>query len=461
MSNKNQVIFGRPYSKAAQLMATSQLATVSQKLRSLFTFKEVRPVKIHSSKEFWKLLNSGSLTSGTRIVLPERKVSDWLPRWPGVWFGECAKNRRRQARARVFGDHDKRIKKWQSEKPDLFEKFGGKSIFKTDGKGLMLEGGRGCVRLASYPSSDGHMNLCNAYKGNTLEKGIPIELPRAIYDELIDEIASVGSASGCTIEGTVRDSPREYRDAFGRGIPRGVLVVDRIQRTGADQHRPEVSVPISFVCEQDNPEVMLSFATFPASDLHGYEMACEFLREVYVGVLYGGYVLTDFDEQQSYFDDAVLSLKKITAGKVSDEKVRRSVDQAVGGSYWRKEAASISIKIGKMEATMKEEYNISNSQNISIKSSDVRQSIGQLGNEIGSNLEQLVGLIDAAKKDLSNDDYQEFLRNAKAAADEAAKDKPSKDYIDIFLGNITRKAAGIAGLADKVIPLINKIETLY
>ena len=449
------------YAREEEKLISSQISAVSQKIGQAPPIEDIPFLNISSPKAFWDAVRSGDIRDGTNVRLVSFNVSDWLPRWPGLWLLPQSTRARKKASKQLFRPDDWRMERWRNKNPRLFERFEGMSIYKSDGKKKMLDGGTGCVRLAEYSKAGYQKFLCNAFRNSALEAGVPIEVCRADFDSLIDEISGEGSASGRTIEGTLRDAPNHYRDSYERGTRRVVLEVSKILHDKARRDWPIVSAPISFVNEEEHPQVMVSFASFRASDDTSYEYACEFLREVYVGALYDGFILTDFDEKQGNFDDAALSLKKISTGSVEDRKVRRSVDRALGGDFWRQEIERISIQIGQMEALVKEEYNVSKSQNVAIKSQNVTQTAGNLSDENSADLQALVSIIQAAKGEIPDDDYDELLKNANAVAEEAQKETPNKDFIDIFLGNITRKAMGIVGLADKLIPLANKIGAIF
>lgn len=449
------------YAREEEKLISSQISAVSQKVGQAPPIEDIPFLSFSNSTEFWNAVRSGDIRDGTNVRLVGFNISDWLPRWPGLWVLPQSAEARRNASKQLFRPNDWRIERWRERKPLLFERFEGMSIYTSDGKEKMLDGGTGCVRLAEYCKSGSQKFLCNAFRSSALEAGVPIEVGRADFDSLVDEIYGAGSASGRTVEGTVRDAPNHYRDSYERGTRRVVLEASNILHDKARRDWPIVSVPISFVNEEDYPQVMVSFASFRASDDNSYEHACEFLREVYVGALYDGFILTDFDEKQGNFDDAALSLKKISTGSVDDHQVRRSVDRALGGGYWRQEIERISIQIGQMEALVKEEYNVSKSQNVAIKSQNVTQNAGDLSSEGNADLQSLVSVIKAAKGEIADEDYSELLKNANAVVEEAQKEAPNKDFIDIFLGNITRKAKGIVGLAEKLIPLANKIGAMF
>jgi len=201
----------------------------------------------------------------------------------------------------------------------------------------MILGGIGCIRLKPRLIEGLNSYFMAASSSQSCHDGFPVLLPESIYAELISEVKSRGAARR-TIEGELRFFPPELETLFQgyASIPQLYLRVDAVSPSTSKKRSKKphllVSVAVSFEGEfESNRDIYWSYVNFNPADAAEESQHIEWLHDTYVRHSYKGRVVTDFDEQQKRFPDAVFSLAKVMDGGLSKRAVSTFLKRHVGG----------------------------------------------------------------------------------------------------------------------------------
>lgn len=277
-----------------------------------------RPHTFRSNAQIWKQAISGELHATKRIRLTDFRLFEWFPLSPGLFHTEDATYHRRQAFNYISHTED-----------DLV-------VFDPYGKMHMILGGIGSIRLKPRLIEGAPSYFMSASSSRSCHDGFPVLLPETMYAKLISEVKSLGSARR-TIEGELRFFPAELETLFQgyAGVPQLYLRVDTVSpstsKTRAKEQSPLVSVAVSFEGEFEAEQgVFWSYVNFNPADAAEESQRIEWLHDTYVCHSYKGKVVTDFDEQQKRFPDAVFSLAKVMDGDLSRRAISAFLKRHVG-----------------------------------------------------------------------------------------------------------------------------------
>src|SRR5271165_273634 len=151
------------------------------------------------NESFWTDALSPKHRPGTRIILEDFHLTEWLPFAPGRYFTWDAGEQRKLAAKHVAF-------------------FRGE--YTPKGKGSMVRGGIGAFRLAEKRIEEGLFYFLGASSNGIAHQGIPIAMPQDEYDQVMPAIIDHG---GCRarLVGRLRtvteDLPQLY---FGPSVPR-------------------------------------------------------------------------------------------------------------------------------------------------------------------------------------------------------------------------------------------------
>lgn len=277
-----------------------------------------RPRTFRSNSQLWNQAIRGTLHATKRIRLANFRLFEWFPFSPGLFHTEDALWHRREAFRHISHRAD-----------DLV-------VFDPYGKMHMILGGIGSVRLKPRLVEGVPSYFMSASSSRSCHDGFPVLIPEAAYAKLISEVKTRGSARR-TIEGELRFFPEELEALFHgyAGIPQLYLRVDTVSPSTAQprprEQSPLVSVAVSFEGEfRAEKGLFWSYVNFNPADAAEESQRIEWLHETYVRHSYKGKVITDFDEQQKRFPDAVFSLAKIMDGDLAKRDVSAFLKRHVG-----------------------------------------------------------------------------------------------------------------------------------
>ena len=77
---------------------------------------------------------------------------------------------------------------------------------------------------------------------------------------------------------------------------------------------------------QGRPGVYATYVTFEPGKRGSFESSIDWLKHTYVEQLYGGRILTDFDQTKTHFPEAALSLRKIMGRRLNNGDIREVVE---------------------------------------------------------------------------------------------------------------------------------------
>jgi len=145
------------------------------------------------------------------------------------------------------------------------------------------------------------------------DEGIPLLVGNDDYLQLLDGLHDSGFVS-CDVFGRTRFVADEFADLYSavNGLPRLYVEVSEVRLQAAIQQPGQVSVAASFLSQfEGRPKIYASYVTFDPGRRHAQKNAAEWLKEEYVGRLYGGSLLTDFDQRAPMFANALFTLDQV------------------------------------------------------------------------------------------------------------------------------------------------------
>jgi hypothetical protein len=256
----------------------------------------------------WQLFVGEELYDTRRVTLKEYHLFEWFPLAPGRFHTSEAHGHRQSAYEMMFPSEN------------------GRSYFNPHGKSEMLRGGIGAVRLRPRMIAGEAHYFMTASANGVCHEGFPVLMPRRFYGSLKKRLLRDGAVP-LTLSGEMRyllgdDAPTFF--GGNREIPQLYLHVDQVEIL--PQPRPEidaysVSVAISFIGEFEEREgIYTTYATFNPAKRDSLQQAVQWLEKFYVTGRHKGVVITDFDEVQPRFPDAVFGLPNLMVGRLSIDK---------------------------------------------------------------------------------------------------------------------------------------------
>lgn len=256
------------------------------------------------NRAFWDDIRESQLHQGSRVVLHNVHLTEWIPSAPGRYFTpEAAESRQR---AQWY---------WEDRQGE----------YVPLGKESMVLGGVGCLRLRERDIDNRTVYLLGATANGVAHQGIPVVVRERDIGNVLDLVKDHGGCI-CNVFGVVRILPTELAlIQYDRPYRRCAVYADGIEIVKPSEPSDlAVSVAIMFPSDyptyNDTPEnysgngyetrlpKSWSFASF-TPDRQDQDLAstAEWLRE-YAG-RYSRQtdppILSDFDEHRSHFDSPV------------------------------------------------------------------------------------------------------------------------------------------------------------
>ncbi|QNI30840.1 hypothetical protein H7849_17185 [Alloacidobacterium dinghuense] len=317
------------YQEDALHLINTQIGTVNYLLPPIAPRKRIPDASTFTNEELWtNLLPPKELyRAGMTLSLEQFFLFEWFPRAPGLYFTREGKQARLYAREflrrvavpRKSGTHMLDTNRKDREFLDIYDPYG---------KISMLKGGVGCIRLRPKVLDGGTAWFLSASSTGVAHEGFPVAIPDHLFQRYIDSIKSAG-ALRCTLRGKLQFLPDPVAELYReyRGVPQLYLLVETlIPETNQDHEHLLVSAGISFMSSFEGMNKMYaSYATFDAAVSNSVDEIVDWLQEVYVQGLYGGRVITDFDEQMTHFPNATFSLRNVMNNQLDREAVQTVV----------------------------------------------------------------------------------------------------------------------------------------
>jgi hypothetical protein len=270
--------------------------------------------------EFWRAMLSERVRARRTVVLHDVFLSEWFPRSPGLYHTEYAQAARTSARGHVMHLSEEQQALYDASRaPDPV-------VYDLYGKLEMLRGGTGCIRLSRRITPDGALWFMSCSSSLSAEQGVPLALTDSDYERVIDDVTENGVLS-CRVTGKVMVLPDSLLSLYHdySGVPRlYVLVEALVPDPSADRLRtghPTANVAVMFTADHPWPAVNATYIDFVSGQNGNLAQRLPWL-EYYVGELYGGTVVTDFDEQMTRFPHAVFSLQKVASASLKESELQ-------------------------------------------------------------------------------------------------------------------------------------------
>ena len=259
-------------------------------------------------------------------------------------------------------------------------------------------------------------------------EGFPVALPESLYSGCIHAIADVG-AIRVTLVGELRSVEQPLETAYRRvvGIPQVFLYVEDMQQLHGNGANPLFTACGGVIFEAD--EMHAAYVTFLPGVRGSLNEAVDWLGEAYVGDLFGGDVVTDFDELTPRFANAKFSVERVMNRRVEADDVTRVLTRA-GAS------GAVNYFIGRVDhVTQNQEINISGSTVTapvtiaeSIESSFNRVEQAGLEGQVKEALEQLHAAVAAAAHTAPPEVQQSMARDLDAISKEVTSESPRSSF---------------------------------
>lgn len=265
-------------------------------------------LKAQTNVDVWNQYINEHLYDTRRVTLEHFHLFEWFPLKPGKFHTPKASRSRELASL------------------SLRRTANGIAYFDPWGKENMVEGGLGAVRLRPRQIEGELHYFMTASSNGVCHEGFPVLIPRRFYGRLKQRILGEGAAP-VTLSGEMRYVPNDIFTFFSRDreIPLLYLHVDQIQelpKPRSEITTYKVSVAISFLGQFEGRKGnYVTYANFDPASRSSFERACHWLEQFYVRQ-YEGTIVTDFDEVQPRFPEAIFGLPTLMAGKLDKNLVQ-------------------------------------------------------------------------------------------------------------------------------------------
>jgi nucleoside phosphorylase len=304
-----------------------------------------------------------------RVVLDRVYLTDWVPRSPGQYHTPHAADARDQARHYLITDKRRRAVLTADADKDL-------EVFDPYGKDLMVRGGVGCHRFTLKRVAGVELKLLGVTSTGVTHDGLVVAMPPELYRRVGGPIDKYGAAI-CSLTGQVRFLPKampsedDLSFCWAPGIPRFFLQVDDLrvlQMKSLPRDWLHVTAAVTFRGEVEGRwGDFFTYAYFDPAQHDGIARCVDWIKTRYVAGLYNGQVLTDFDEQSSWFEDChpVIPLRYATSSDTPVQELAARVQDAFRipqQAFLRREAAlSIQGNVSIVNVTGTDNVVLSNS----------------------------------------------------------------------------------------------------
>jgi len=276
-----------------------------------------------ANEDLWRDVLRSGVRAASVLKLDGFLLSEWLPFTAGVFHTDEGRAEREHAQRAILYDGmqpgAQPTQALRTAVPGVDPRtLGSGKIYSSVGKGGMIAGGVGSVRLKPRRIDVGEVWFMSASSTPIAHEGFPIAVPTEIYTRHADELSEKGAVR-CSLTGELRFVENEMRARFGSRVPQLYLLVSQLRRDRVAAPAPlRVSIPVSF--QGHDGSVHAAYANFRPGEPGSLERATRWLEETYVTGIYKGRIVTDFDEQIRWFDDADFSLEKVMTGSLDPQQ---------------------------------------------------------------------------------------------------------------------------------------------
>jgi hypothetical protein len=213
-------------------------------------------------------------------------------------------------------------------------------VYSPRGKLGMMGGGVGCVRLNRRRLGSDDVWFMSASSTPIAHEGFPVVLPAALHEACVDVIANAGGLR-CRLTGRLQPVPDTFDPLFRRvvGVPRLYLLAERLERRARKDETFVATGALTFEALGTNeptnwrsewepvPDLHAAYVTFAAGNPASIRAAADWVASSYVEGLFGGRVVSDFDEHVPRFAGAPLAIARVTGAMLEPLAIERIVDK--------------------------------------------------------------------------------------------------------------------------------------
>ena len=454
--------------RLARQFIGDQIRVVNYLLSPKTTAPTTQDYSYTTNEDLWRDIAHERIRANSIIHLDGFTFSEWLPRAPGVFHTSHA--RRAREEAMQFVRQNTGNNRRREDDPAI--------ILEPRGKLSMIEGGVGCVRRKPLRlGTSGDVWFLGATSSLDVHEGIPIALPNAIYQQVIDRIARGGLR--CSLTGTLRFIPSQLVSLYnyGQDIPQVYIEIDRVQpnnRTILEIFRRPgllVSAAVGFRSSfEGNDSLYAAFVTFSSGHRASLQNALQWLDETYVRSFYAGRVVTDFDEQSTDFAGAVFSLESLLHTGVDTKAARETI---MSLSLGRETANQLIKGLTNVTAIYMRVDQMTQSKTINIGAgatvtapvtiadtiTDSLNTIRKSGADpkVKQALERLLQHIKKIESQVPGKSTKSLVKHARSLAKEATHKKPRKRESRSRVASITKAAKAIGSIGKPIIKIASQL----
>ncbi|SFE29649.1 hypothetical protein [Spirosoma endophyticum] len=404
-----------------------------------------REVQCSENYQFWKNAIQSNYYPEQVICLNNFKILEWLPFSPGLFFTDEAINSRNLAlnEARVGSISLKMLGAYGDKIPRNYIEL------PPSGKGQMIKGGIGSIRLTSKIFKNEEKYFLCASSNGVSHEGIPMVISANEYSKVIDKIKTESRFDiRFSICGKLKMLPVEFSSfKFSRGIPKYYLDVDSIypehnQSSPLNMSTNQiVSVAIMYGVDNDmRYDSKWSFCQFtPDSQDKQLNVAVNWLKDYAFRYSENKepIIIGDFDEQKEHFDNVEFPISKIINGDYNPEIVQ---------SYFKRNHINLTLNMGDVFK------NISNTTivNRSLLHSSFVKAESSVGFDKANVLNEIASIVEETKSKDAGELFDSFN-------EELAKPQPKNTVLKSIWKGMTEAAPLLlttAEIVEKVKPLL-------
>ena len=450
--------------------------------RGFFFYPEKRELKgdrsYDSNADFWQDAFRDQVIAERTVLLRGFNIFEWIPRNPGLYHKREAADAREMAQQFIqYGsptgyvggaaqslDHAAVFRSITQAKGSTRQ-----IIYTPQGKVSMLQGGVGCVRLSpvELKGKTGQFWFMSATSSEAPDEGIPVLMADDVYQTVIDEIRTYGSATRDLV-GRTKFVPKEFRDLYSvrHGLPRlylEVLETPRSEKRVTAPAQGEVSVAASFLSEYEGyPRIYASYVTFNPSSEGARQSATEWMKQEYIEGLYKGSVLTDFDQQAPSIADTLFSLNQVLTSPDLAKQI--AVLKAKYGYFdWEmleKSTLSFHTHEEKVMVNVSGQGNIVNiAKYMTDVSNTVNMNVGQSGasDEVKNLMNILAKQVADAGVKVEPAVAQKMGKNLEALSKELNSAAPEREWYEVSLDGLKKAAVAVGEVGVPILSTVAKL----
>jgi hypothetical protein len=430
-----------------------------------------------SNETAWSDVLARKLNVASHVRLEGFELNEWMPFSAGTFHTDHGRHEREHARQLLLYDGRSGTSARPSELQALVpgidpRSLGPGKIYSSAGKGGMIAGGVGCVRLKPRRLNGDDVWFASATSSSVAHEGMVVAIPADIYRRHVDELADKGSVR-CTLVGELRFVENEFRDRYGTGVPQLYLLASELTRLGRPAEPLRVSVPISF--QGADGSVNAAYANFWAGETHGVDRAARWLEDIYVRQLYKGTVITDFDEQVSWFAKAELALETVMAGTLDPQRAgavarRLGLGEHMTTVIIERVELNGTLTAGRIETVSQDRViNIGEGAHVGgnvVIANEIQGSFNNIQQlpddraELRELLEQLAKAVEETARTAPEGDAKTLGMDLERLTKELAADAPRRRWYELSLDSLQETATKLGAIGIPIIELATKVAAL-